>query len=256
MVSSPDDAPAESLGIPEQTVVTLVQGGMTIAEMVGLSTTDLYEIARRAHTMLKAGQVDDAERIYRGLVVASPFDSVFHTHLGVALQAKDQAEEALQHFDLALQFNRQNVEALVGRGELRLKLGRTPEALQDLREAVAADPDAKKPATQRARMMLHMLGGATLKKVAQSLRAAAARTRPGGAKAAPPSTAVAGAPAKGKSSPALPKPKVSVAKVAEALAAHKAAERAPDKAAGKARLEDGFSSGPASPAAPSGAKKK
>jgi len=205
-VSQNDTAP-ESLGIPPELVVKLVAGEVTIAEMVGLSNDDLYEFAKQGHSLLKTGRLAEAERIFRGLVVASPYDSVFHTHLGAVLQAKDEVEEALEQFDLALQFNQKNVEALVGRGELRLKLKRTQEAIADLREAVAADPEAKKAATTRAKMMLHMLGTATLKRVAQAKAAMASKQ--GKAPAAPSAQAAktaAPAAARPAAAPAAAKP--------------------------------------------------
>jgi len=55
-----------------------------------------------------------------------------------------------------------NVDALAGRGEVYLSLGKPAEAVRDLAQAVSLDPKGTKASTVRARAIL-----LTLKSVAQ-----------------------------------------------------------------------------------------
>lgn len=132
----------------------VANGEITLAEYVGLSKKDLYVIAEQAHRLLQSGRLAEARDIYQGLVAADPYDSVFHCHLGAALFRLGNTTEAKNQFDLALQYNIANVDALVGRGEIFLSRGELKEALGDLRRALEIDPTAKRQSTMRARAAL------------------------------------------------------------------------------------------------------
>jgi tetratricopeptide (TPR) repeat protein len=141
----------------------LATGQTTLAEFLGLGREQLYEIAGRAYGLLNSGKLEEAHAIYRGLVAADPTDSVFRCHLGAAELRRGRAAEAEVEFDAALRFNRSNVDALSGRGEARLCLGRIAEAVKDLRAAVELDPQARRPSTIRARALLVSLRQAALR---------------------------------------------------------------------------------------------
>lgn len=132
----------------------LATGQSTLAEFLGLSREQLYEVAGRAYELMNSGRLEEAHVIYRGLVAADPTDSVFRCHLGAVELRRGRAAEAEVEFDAALRFNRANVDALSGRGESRLRLGRIVEAVADLRAAVALDSPARRPSTLRARALL------------------------------------------------------------------------------------------------------
>ena len=135
----------------------LATGQSTLAEFAGLGRERLYEIAARAYELMNSGKLEEALVIYRGLVAADPFDSVFRCHLGAVELRRGRAEEAAAEFDAALRFNRANADAFAGRGEAKLHLGRLAAAVEDLRAAVALDPAALRPSTVRARALLASL---------------------------------------------------------------------------------------------------
>lgn len=132
----------------------LATGQSTLAEFLGLGREQLYEIAGRAYALMNSGKLEEALVIYRGLVAAEPTDSVFRCHLGAVELRRGRAAEAEVEFHAALRFNRANADALAGRGEARLRLGRLVEAVEDLRAAAALDPQARRPSTLRARALL------------------------------------------------------------------------------------------------------
>lgn len=132
----------------------LATGQSTLAEFLGLGRERLYEIAVRAYGLMNSGRLEEALAIYRGLVAAEPSDSVFRCHLAAAELRRGRAAEAEAEFTAALRFNLANADALSGRGEARLRLGRVGDAVEDLRRALELDPQARRPSTIRARALL------------------------------------------------------------------------------------------------------
>ena len=132
----------------------LTSGQITLAEYVGLSKKELYVIAQQAFQLLNSGKLEEARDIYQGLVAADPFDSVFHCHLGSVQLRLGNSEEALKEFDLALQYNLSNVDALAGRGEIYLSQGKLESAIVDMRKVLELDPEGKRNSTKRARVAL------------------------------------------------------------------------------------------------------
>lgn len=122
-----------------------------------MSREMLYEIASRGHERLTTGKLQEALDIFKGLVAASPYDSVFHCNLAATYAHLERFAEARESYTRALELNIGNVDALVGRSELFLREGNVAEALKDLQAALKWDPDAKRDNTKRARAMLTML---------------------------------------------------------------------------------------------------
>ena len=144
----------------------LATGQITLAQFVGLSRQQLYEIAQQGYKLLNSGKLEEARQIYTGLVAADPYDSVFHCHLGATYQRMGESEKALQEYDAALRLNIANVDAFAGRGELYLQKGEAKKGIEDLRAAMENDPEAKHPATVRARALLLSLRDAAQKQSA------------------------------------------------------------------------------------------
>jgi tetratricopeptide (TPR) repeat protein len=149
--------------IPEELSTRLVNGEINLGQFLGLSRSAQYAIAQLADNLLASGQYARAKQIFQGLVAADPFDSVFRCHLAATHQRLNEREEALAAFHEALKFNKVNVDALAGRGEVYLSLGKPAEAVRDLAQAVSLDPKGTRASTVRARAIL-----LTLKSVAQN----------------------------------------------------------------------------------------
>jgi tetratricopeptide (TPR) repeat protein len=135
----------------------LIRGQITPAQYLGISEKRLYEIATLGHNQLSEGKLQVALDIFKGLVAASPYDSVFHCNLAATYAHLERFPEALEEFSRALQLNIANLDALVGRSEVLLHQGQLAEALKDLEAALKLDPEAQHESTQRARATLSML---------------------------------------------------------------------------------------------------
>jgi tetratricopeptide (TPR) repeat protein len=154
--------------IPVELAERLISGEITIAEFLGLSRQALYAIANVGYQMISSGKLEQAKQIYRGLVEADPYDSVFHCHLGAVHHKLGELEEARDEYSKALDFNFGSIDALSGRGEIYFSLGNLTEAFHDLKAAIELDPEGKFPASVRARAVL-----LALKEVVESHQASA-----------------------------------------------------------------------------------
>jgi len=198
--SQPAAEPAKAIQVPPELAERLVKGEITLGEFFGLSPNVLYGIAKIAYQLLNTGRVDAALDIYKGLVAASPYDSVFHCHLAACYYTRENYDLAMKHFERSLEINLSNVDALVGRGELYLRKGMIPEALGDWKKAIDLDPEAKRASSKRARsniMMLKEMADQERARLEAKLNpAAAAEKAKAKAAAAPPAKAAPKPPAK------------------------------------------------------------
>jgi tetratricopeptide (TPR) repeat protein len=149
--------------VQEETVTTqrlekqwqrLVAGVITPAEFIGLMPNQLYRIARVGYQLLNSGRLEEAKKVYQGLVAADPCNSVFHCHLAAVHHRLGESLEAVAEYSEALRFNIANSEALAGRGEIYLNQGRCEEGIKDLTDALKLDPQGERATTIRARSLL------------------------------------------------------------------------------------------------------
>lgn len=152
--------PQTPVRVPPALAARLVGGEINLAEFVGLRRDTLYAIARVGYQFLNSGRIEQARRVYRGLVAADPYDSVFRCHLAAAHHRLGDLDDAVEEYTAALRFNHANVDALAGRSEIFLQRGRIGEAVADLRAVIALDPHAQRATTLRARAVLQTLRNA------------------------------------------------------------------------------------------------
>lgn len=160
MSQTPNPNPP-AVKIPEELSTRLINGEINLGQFLGLSRSAQYAIAQLAGNLMNAGQYDRAKQIFEGLVAADPFDSVFHCHLAAAHQRLNEKEAAVASYTKALKFNSANVDALAGRGEVYLSLGKPEDAVKDLTQAVSLDPSGTRASTVRARAILLTLKALT-----------------------------------------------------------------------------------------------
>lgn len=129
----------------------LIRGEVTLGEFLKMPQATLYRWATTAHQIMQAGKTAQALDIFKGLVAASPYDSVLHCQVGAAYMTLERFDEAFNAFEQSLKFNADNGDALVGRGEIFLRRGNVPAALKDFSRAIQNDPSLQRRSTQRAR---------------------------------------------------------------------------------------------------------
>ncbi len=92
----------------------------------------------------KAGDLAEAERLYRAAVAADSGDAVAHNLLGMVLQQTGNLTAALAEIELALSLKPDYPQAFNNRGIVRQALGQTGDAIEDYRRAIALKPDFAK----------------------------------------------------------------------------------------------------------------
>ena len=148
------------LGLSPEQIEMIMSGHLTPAEAFGVDRRGLLEIAARGYHALAGGVLDNALVIFQGLSVLQPEDPIFRYYLGATYVAMGLHEEALPHYDAALERDPRSVDALAGRGELLLLLQRPHDALADLDRAIAVDAGKMSPSAMRAASTRRLLKAA------------------------------------------------------------------------------------------------
>jgi Flp pilus assembly protein TadD len=130
-----------------------IKGETTWAELEGMTQEQAHDIAQIGCELAAAGRLDEAQIIFEGLLAGNPKDASAWAALGTVFQQLGRPDEALVQYDSAIACDSAHAVALANRGELRLRLGDTG-GVEDLKAAVAADPDASSLAAKRAQAIL------------------------------------------------------------------------------------------------------
>ena len=115
----------------------VIQGHRTLGELAGISKDQQFEYGRKGLTFIQDGLKDKGREVFLGLEALDPYDAWVQAVLGQLAVDDEEFEDAEARFTKAISINPVSVPALVGRGELRLRLGRKAEGLADLKTALA-----------------------------------------------------------------------------------------------------------------------
>lgn len=138
-------------GYDPRRLEAFLAGQITLGDLEGIPKDAQHEMAKTGFRFFTEGRLEQARKVFTGLLALDPFDAYFLTVLGAIAQQEGNLEEAELRFSRALEINPFSPSALAGRGEVRLAQGRLLDAAADLTKAIAEDPEGKDPATQRAR---------------------------------------------------------------------------------------------------------
>ena len=138
----------------EKALKRFIKGKITLAELQGFSKETQYKLAELGFNMVSGGKLDEAEKIFRGLVALDPKDPYFLLASGSIAQRKGELQQAEKWYSEALERSHDHAVALANRGEVRLELGKLQEGAEDLIESLKLDPKLEQPTSQRARALL------------------------------------------------------------------------------------------------------
>lgn len=153
-------AQLKALGIPVKALdptelEAVVRGHRTLGELANISKDQQYEMGRKGLKFIQDGLKDKGREVFLGLEALDPYDAWVHAVLGQLDVDDENFEAAEQRFSRALSINPVSVPALVGRGELRLRLGRKSEGLADLKTALSKGlPEGNEANLARAKAMV------------------------------------------------------------------------------------------------------
>lgn len=148
---------AKKVGWDPRMVRRFLNGQITLGQLEEISKDEQYQMAKSGHRLLRQGKLDQAEKIFRGLLSLDPRDAYFHLALGSCAQRRGDAVAAEASYTASLKINPYSAHALANRGEVRLLLGRLVDGARDLVAALEQDPELKLPPSRRAQATLRML---------------------------------------------------------------------------------------------------
>ncbi|MDL1871304.1 tetratricopeptide repeat protein [Deltaproteobacteria bacterium PRO3] len=149
---------------------------ISFAQMTGISQKDLYLLSEVGHVKLKHGRVDEAKRIFDCLVQIDHKNPFYHACLGSIYQKMNKFVDAVYEFSEALKFKKDDVSALVNRGEIYLIHKNFKKAAEDFRAAILLDPLGKNTFANRARSLV-----IAIKRNLQAQKAVAGKAGPAAA---------------------------------------------------------------------------
>jgi tetratricopeptide (TPR) repeat protein len=153
----PDEEQAGKRTYSEQHLAKFLMGQMTLGDLEGITKQQQYQIAEIGHAYLTSAKLDEAKKVFEGLLALDPFDAYFHMALASIAQQTNDLEEAEKRYTRALEINPFSPTGHANRGEVRVMAGRLEEGAADLVKAVQLDPEMKEPATVRAKATIRVL---------------------------------------------------------------------------------------------------
>jgi len=99
------------------------------------------EALQRAKAYHRAGQLPQAEQLYREILQTDPGNGDAHYFLGAACQALGKLDEAIAHLQRAVQLRPEHVPAHNHLGVVLAQQGKLDEAITSFRQALRLNPD-------------------------------------------------------------------------------------------------------------------
>lgn len=131
-----------------------LQNKVSLAELQGLKREDLVALAEAGQVKFKHGRLNEAEKIFQGLIILDHRNPYFHAMMGAVHQRRERPVEAIVEYTQALELNTRDVASLVNRGEIYLRHKNYRKAAEDFRTAIICDPDGIHLWANRARSLV------------------------------------------------------------------------------------------------------
>jgi len=131
-----------------------LQDKASLAELRGMKKEELFQLAEVGYIKFRHGRVDEAEKIFQGLIVLDHRNAYFHAVMGAIHQKRKRMVEAIVEYTQALRLNRRDVTSYVNRGEIYLRHKNYRKAAEDFRAAILLDPAGANLWANRARSLV------------------------------------------------------------------------------------------------------
>jgi Flp pilus assembly protein TadD len=155
-------------GVNKQKLEQFGKGELRFTQIFNFDPDQIASLLICGHNFFSEGRLEEAKRIFEGLAVLDPNNPYINNILGAIYQGLEQYDIAVLRFTRALELFPQDIVSLTNRAEIYLNQGKFLEASEDLRKAIALDPERKNPSANRARL-LAALTTESLEEVKQKL---------------------------------------------------------------------------------------
>ncbi|MFH1652579.1 MAG: tetratricopeptide repeat protein [Pseudomonadota bacterium] len=137
-----------------EVLYAFLEDKISIAELSGVSRQDMYRMAEAGYVKYKHGRYEEAEKIFRSLIVLDHRNPYFHSMMAAIYQREGRLVEAIMEYDLSLKVNPEDVAVFVNRGEIYLRNHNYRRAAEDFRSAILRDPKGSNLWANRARSLV------------------------------------------------------------------------------------------------------
>jgi tetratricopeptide (TPR) repeat protein len=120
---------------------------------LGITEDDFMRMGAMGASFYERGDLERARIIFEGLVEIDPNSGDAHAALGALYTRTNKDDDALTHLNLAIQLDENMIAPYVNRAEVFIRQQKLEAAVEDIKKAVALDPEEKDPAANRARAM-------------------------------------------------------------------------------------------------------
>lgn len=148
-----DPTPARRKHLTE-VLMAFLEDRLSIAELKGMSRPQLYQLAEAGYVKFKHGRLEEAHKIFQGLILLDHRNAYFHSMMGAVHQKKDRPVEAIMEYTQALKLNPKDISSFVNRGEIYLRHKNYKKAAEDFRGAILLDMSGINLWANRARSLV------------------------------------------------------------------------------------------------------
>lgn len=131
-----------------------LQDKVSLAELRGMSRRDMYSLAESGYIKFKHGRLEEAENIFKSLMILDHRNAYFHSMMGAILQKQGRPVEAILEYDVAIRAKPDDVTCYVNRGEIYLRHNNYRKAAEDFKNAIVRDPIGTNLWANRARSLV------------------------------------------------------------------------------------------------------
>lgn len=148
-----DPTPARRKHLTE-VLMDFLEDKVSLAELKGISRENLFRLAEAGFTKFKHGRMQEAEKIYQGLILLDHRNAYFHAVMGAIHQKRGRPIEAIVEYGQAIRLNKADISAYVNRGEIYLRHKNYRKAAEDFRSAILMDREGRNLWANRARSLV------------------------------------------------------------------------------------------------------
>lgn len=137
-----------------ESLMELKNGSFKLIDAIGANATQQAALLVMGHRFFEQGKLNEARKIFSGLAVLDGSNPYVYGMLGAIFQKEQRNELALSCYNRSLDLFPEDVNSLVNRGEIQLKLGNFVEAAGDFKKSIDLDVAQEHPAANRARLLV------------------------------------------------------------------------------------------------------
>jgi tetratricopeptide (TPR) repeat protein len=127
---------------------------LSFAEITSLHPKKIRQVSEMGFVKLKHGRIKEAIQIFEVLTFIDHKNPFHHLALAGAYQKQKKYVDAIFQYSQTLKLDPKNINALVNRGEIYLRLKNYRKAAEDFREAIINDESGKDRFANRSRSLV------------------------------------------------------------------------------------------------------